>query len=60
VKTALFSIHDQVNESEPDWGDGASGLGKRLGSLHAGNIIQNSLTSGLGGRGRRRACGVCS
>jgi hypothetical protein len=45
VKTALFSIHDQVNESEPDWGDGASGFGKRLGSLHAGNIIQNSLTS---------------
>jgi hypothetical protein len=45
VKTALFSIHDQVNETEPDWGDGASGFGKRLGSLHARNIIQNSLTS---------------
>jgi hypothetical protein len=45
VKTALFSIHDQVNETEPDWGDGASGFGKRLGSLQAGNIIQNSLTS---------------
>jgi hypothetical protein len=45
VKTALFSIHDQVNETEPDWGDGISGYGKRLGSLHAGNIIQNSLTS---------------
>lgn len=45
VKTVLFSIHDQVNETEPDWGDGISGYGKRLGSLHAGNIIQNSLTS---------------
>jgi hypothetical protein len=45
VKTALFSIHDQVNETEPDWGDGASGFAKRLGSLHARNIIQNSLTS---------------
>ena len=45
VKTALFSIHDQVNETEPDWGDGISGFGKRLGSLHAGNIIQNSLTA---------------
>lgn len=45
VKTALFSIHDQVNETEPDWGDGISGYGKRLGSLHAGNIIQNSLTA---------------
>ena len=45
VKTVLFSIHDQVNETEPDWGDGISGYGKRLGSLHAGNVIQNSLTS---------------
>jgi hypothetical protein len=45
VKTALFSIHDQVDETQPDWGDGISGYGKRLGSLHAGNIIQNSLTA---------------
>jgi hypothetical protein len=45
VKTALFSIHDQVNETEQDWGDGASGFGKRLGSLQSRNIIQNSLTS---------------
>jgi hypothetical protein len=45
VKTVLFSIHDQVNETEPDWGDGISGYGKRLGSLHAGNVIQNSLTA---------------
>src|ERR1700733_4105086 len=45
VKSVLFSIHDQVNDTEPDWGDGISGYGKRLGSLHAGNVIQNSLTS---------------
>jgi hypothetical protein len=45
VKTALFSIHDQINEDQPSWGDGVSGYAKRLGSLHAGNIIQNSLTS---------------
>jgi hypothetical protein len=45
VKTAFFAIHDQVKETEPDWGDGASGFGKRLGSLQAGNIIQNSLTA---------------
>ena len=45
VKTGLFAIHDQVNETEADWGDGASGFAKRLGSLHAGNVIQNSLTS---------------
>jgi hypothetical protein len=45
VKTGLFAIHDQVKETEPEWGDGASGFGKRVGSLQAGNIIQNSLTA---------------
>ena len=45
VKTGFFAIHDQVKETEPDWGDGASGFGKRVGSLQAGNIIQNSLTA---------------
>jgi hypothetical protein len=45
VKTAFFAIHDQVKETEPDWGDGASGFAKRLGSIQAGNIIQNSLTA---------------
>ena len=45
VKTGFFAIHDQVNETEPDWGDGASGFAKRVGSLYAGNVIQNSLTS---------------
>jgi hypothetical protein len=45
VKTGFFVIHDQVNDTSPQWGDGASGFGKRLGSIHAQNIIQNSLTS---------------
>jgi hypothetical protein len=45
VNTALFSIHDQVNETEPDWGDGASGFAKRVGSLHAGKIIQKHVKS---------------
>jgi hypothetical protein len=45
VKTGFFAIHDQVKKTEPDWGDGASGFAKRLGSLQAGNIIQNSLTA---------------
>jgi hypothetical protein len=45
VKTGFFAIHDQVKETEPEWGDGASGFGKRVGSLQAGNIIQNSLTA---------------
>jgi hypothetical protein len=45
VKTAFFSINDQAKETEPDWGDGVSGFAKRVGSIHAGNVIQNSLTS---------------
>jgi hypothetical protein len=45
VKTGFFAIHDQVKETEPDWGDGLSGFGKRVGSIQAGNIIQNSLTA---------------
>jgi hypothetical protein len=45
VKTGLFAIHDQAKETQPEWGDGISGFGKRIGSLQAGNIIQNSLTS---------------
>jgi hypothetical protein len=45
VKTGIFALHDQIKEVEPDWGDGASGFAKRLGSLHAGNVIQNSLTA---------------
>ena len=45
VKTGLFAIHDQATETQPSWGDGASGFAKRLGSLHAGNVIQNSLTA---------------
>ena len=45
VKTGLFAIHDQVKETEPEWGDGISGFAKRVGSLQAGNIIQNSLTA---------------
>jgi len=45
VKTGSFAIHDQAQETQPDWGDGASGFAKRVGSLQAGNIIQNSLTS---------------
>jgi hypothetical protein len=45
VKTGFFALHDQLKETEPTWGDSASGFAKRLGSLHAGNVIQNSLTA---------------
>jgi hypothetical protein len=45
VKTGFFALHDQIKETQPAWGDGASGFAKRLGSLQAGNVIQNSLTA---------------
>ena len=45
MKTGLFAIHDQAEETQPEWGDGISGFAKRVGSLQAGNIIQNSLTA---------------
>ena len=45
IKTGFFLVHDQAKNTPPEWGQGASGVGKRLGSLQAQNIIQNSLTS---------------
>ena len=45
VKTGFFAIHDQVKETEPEWGDGVSGFAKRVASIQAGNVIQNSLTA---------------
>jgi hypothetical protein len=45
IKTGFFVLHDQVNNTNPEWGDGASGFAKRLGTLYAQNVIQNSLTS---------------
>jgi hypothetical protein len=45
IKTGFFLVHDQAKNDPPEWGQGASGFGKRLGSLQAQNIIQNSLTS---------------
>jgi hypothetical protein len=45
IKTGFFVIHDQVNDTPPGWGDGASGFGKRILSNQATNIIQNSFTS---------------
>src|SRR5271154_3669828 len=45
VKTGFFAIHDQVKKTEPDWGDGFSSFAKRVGSLQAQNVIQNSLTA---------------
>jgi hypothetical protein len=45
IKTGFFALHDQVRDTPPAWGDGFSGLAKRVGSNQATNIIQNSFTS---------------
>ena len=45
IKTGFFALHDQVNNTPPEWGDSFSGFAKRVGSNHATNVIQNSLTS---------------
>ena len=45
VKTALFSIGDQINDSPPSWGRGFGGYARRAGSRHGQFVIQNSLTA---------------
>ncbi len=45
IKTALFSVHDQIANSPPEWGDGIGGYGKRIVSRQAQFIIQNSLSA---------------
>jgi len=45
VKTVAFALHDQIHETNPEWGDGFGGLAKRLGSRQAQFIIQNSVIS---------------
>lgn len=45
IKTTLFALHDQVHNSNPQWGDGADGFVKRFGTREAQFVIQNSVTS---------------
>lgn len=45
IKSGLFAVHDQVNNTPSEWGDGLSGFAERIGSNQATNIIQNSFTS---------------
>ena len=45
IKTLLFATHDQVTDSNPEWGDGFEGFAKRLGSRQVQFIIQNSVSS---------------
>lgn len=45
VKTGLFSIGDQLNNSPPGWGTGAAGFARRFGSRQGQFVIQNSLSA---------------
>ena len=45
VKTTLFSLGDQLNNSPPHWGSGLGGYGRRVGSRQAQFVIQNSFTA---------------
>ena len=45
IKTLLFATHDQVTNSNPQWGDGFEGFAKRLGNRQVQFIIQNSVSS---------------
>jgi hypothetical protein len=45
IKTALFAIHDQISDSNPEWGDDFEGFAKRLGNRQVQFIIQNSISS---------------
>jgi len=45
VKTLLFSIGDQINDSPPAWGSGFEGYARRVGSRQAQFVIQNSFVA---------------
>ncbi|HXJ91746.1 MAG TPA: hypothetical protein VMT20_02555 [Terriglobia bacterium] len=45
VKTALFSIGDQIDNSPPEWGSGFAGFGRRFASRQGQFVVQNSFSS---------------
>jgi hypothetical protein len=45
IKTTLFTVHDQIHNTYPEWGDGFDGFAKRFGTRQAEFIIQNSVIS---------------
>ncbi len=45
VKTGFFTLHDQVRNTPPEWGDGFEGFAKRLGTRQTQFLLQNSFTS---------------
>jgi hypothetical protein len=45
IKTALFSIGDQINDSPPAWGGGFEGYGRRFASRQGQFVVQNSFSA---------------
>ena len=45
IKTGFFTLHDQVRNTPPEWGDGFEGFAKRLGTRQTQFLLQNSFTS---------------
>lgn len=45
IKTALFAIHDQISDNNPEWGSGFGGFSKRLGNRQVQFNVQNSISS---------------
>ena len=43
IKTSFFAIRDQVHNTNPEWGDGWEGFGKRFGTRQTEFVIQNSV-----------------
>jgi len=45
VKTALFSLGDQINDSPPAWKSDSGGYARRVGSRQAQFVMQNSFVA---------------
>ena len=45
IKTTLFTVHDQIHNTNPEWGGGWEGFAKRLGTRQAQFVVQNSVAS---------------
>jgi hypothetical protein len=45
VKTAFFSIGDQINNSPPAWGSGFEGFARRFASRQGQFVVQNSFSA---------------
>lgn len=45
IKTTFFTVHDQITNSPPEWGQTGEGFAKRLGTRQVQFIVQNTMTA---------------